>query len=148
MKEHRGIRVIVSKGAKVLVVPVLVGKTLGEAESSLAKSGLRLNEVIRVHSGTVEKDTVIAQRPDQDDAVKNDFTLVVSLGPYGMIYSCPDFTGRSLKDALELAGQLGIKVEPSGQIGRVTSQRPKPGSQIKPGDTVYLQVEGGPDSQS
>ncbi len=143
VKEQRGIKVILSKGPKVLSVPDTTIGTIEEAESQLNKSGLRVNKIIYVHSNSAEKGRVIAQRPNPDEPISESISLVVSSGPYGIIYYCPDFSGKAREEATVLAEKLGIKIEFSGAGETVKSQKPKPNSVIKTGETIYLQLEGG-----
>lgn len=142
VKEQRGIRVILSKGPKVWSVPDIAGSTLSEAESILAKSGLRVNKVIRVHSDTIESGRIIAQRPTPDEAIKESISLVVSSGPYAIIYYSPDFTNKRKEEVMTIAERTGLKIEFSGAGSMVRSQRPKPNSVIRSGETIYLQMEG------
>jgi beta-lactam-binding protein with PASTA domain len=142
VKEERGIKVFLSKGPKIQSVPDLIGQQLQDAESIILKNGLRIDRIVRVHSRTIAKDVIISQRPSQDEPVRDSLSLVVSLGPYDTIYSCPDFSGKSSDDASDLAKKLGLTVEFIGQGGRVKAQKPKPYSLIKSGDTIELQLEG------
>jgi serine/threonine-protein kinase len=157
VKEQRGIKVFLSKGPKVWSIPELSGQTLGEAESLISASGLRIEKIIRVHSPTVEKDTIIAQRPRPDEVMgggppqkpedllgqHRGLTLIVSSGPYDMIYSCPDFSGKSRDDAVSIAEKLRLKLDFTGSGETVRFQKPKPSSLIRSGETVHIQLEGG-----
>src|SRR3972149_2744129 len=67
VKEQRGIKVFLSRGPKVWTIPELTGQTIDEAESAVSKSGLRIEKIIRLHSNSVEKNRVIAQRPHPDE---------------------------------------------------------------------------------
>ncbi|MBA3071466.1 MAG: PASTA domain-containing protein, partial [Nitrospirae bacterium] len=53
-----------------------------------------------------------------------------------------DFQGNTKQEAEQLAEKLDIKLNVTGAGEIVKSQKPKPGSQIKTGDTVYLMLEG------
>ncbi len=157
VKEDRGIKVFLSKGPKVSSIPQLVGQTLEDAESIISKSGLKLGKVIRLHSDTVEKDRIIAQMPAADEAVGSDvsqkpedlmdkyhdLSVIVSSGPYDIIYYCPDFSGKSREEARALAEKLRLSAEFTGSGEKVISQKPKPNSLIKTGETVHLQLDGG-----
>lgn len=142
VKEQRWIKVVLSKGPKVLSVPDLVGQNIDEAELTAVRSGLKINRIVRVHSDTIEKGLVIAQRPNPDEAMKDGLSIVVSSGPYDIIYYCPDFTGKGMDDALDIAEKLRIKVEFTGSGRKVKTQKPRPNSMIKTGDTIYLHLEG------
>jgi beta-lactam-binding protein with PASTA domain len=140
VKEGRGIKVIVSKGPRVQSIPMLVNETLSNAESILIQKGLRIAKVIRLHSDKIEKDRIIAQKPESSDKVSDYITVLVSLGPHELIYSCPDFKGMPVEEAKELIERLNLKVETGGPGNSVRAQKPKPGTYMKTGDTIYLQL--------
>ncbi|MFZ6017220.1 MAG: PASTA domain-containing protein [Nitrospirota bacterium] len=141
VKERRGIKVIISKGPRVQSIPMLVSETLLNTESILLQKGLKIAKVIRVHSDTVEKDRIVAQKPQPDERVSDYITVLVSLGPHEVIYYCPDFEGKSIEEAKELADRLKLKIETKGLGKKIKIQKPKPGAQVKAGDTIYLQTE-------
>lgn len=141
VKERRGIKVIISKGPKVHSIPILVNETLLNAESILLQKGLKITKVIRVHSDTIEKDRIVAQKPEPDERVSDYITVLVSLGPHEVIYYCPDFQGMSIEEAKGLTEKLNLKTEIEGSGENVKIQRPPPGRRIKTGDTIYLQTE-------
>ena len=144
IKERRAIRVVVSKGPRVFSVPLLVDKTLNEAETILMQKGLRIDRVISVHSDAIEKGKVVAQRPDPDDRPMDAITVLVSAGPYDSLYVCPDFTDKTLHEAEGIAGTIGLVVEASADSGMVLSQKPKPGTPVRSGDKIHLDVKPEP----
>jgi beta-lactam-binding protein with PASTA domain len=79
VKEGRGIKVIVSKGPKVQYVPDVVGMKLEEAEAVLAGRGIRIAKAIYVHCD-VEKNFIIAQRPESEEKGGDNFRVIISLG--------------------------------------------------------------------
>ena len=140
VKERRGIKVVISKGPKVKSIPMLVNKTLTDAETLLIKDGVKIGKVIMVHSDQVDKDKVIAQKPGTDEPVSDNITLLVSLGPYDRIYICPDFKGMPLEQANILIKKLNLNAETEGSGEIIESQKPEPGKQIKSGDIIYLKL--------
>lgn len=141
VKERRAIKVFVSKGPKVLSVPVLTGETLPDAESILIQKGLRIGKVITVHAEAVEKGRIVAQRPEPDENLAGMITVLVSAGPYEVNYTCPDFMNKTLDEAKELAKKMGLLVEAKGQGTIVSGQKPKPGAAVKSGETIYFDVK-------
>ncbi|MEW6001147.1 MAG: PASTA domain-containing protein [Nitrospirota bacterium] len=141
VKERRSIKVIVSKGPRVQSVPMLVNETLSEAESIVIQKGLKVSKIIRVHSERVEKDKVLAQKPEPDQKVSDYITLVVSLGPHEVIYYCPDFRGMSVEQAKELAEKLNLKLRIKDDGVSVSEQKPRQGTHIRAGETIYLRTE-------
>lgn len=156
VKEQRGIKVLLSRGPREWSIPEVSGMLLEEAEQAIAGGGLRVEKVIRLHSDQVEKDRVIAQRPNPDETLgagapqspqdllgqRHGLSLLISSGPYNRLYNCPDFSGKSKDEALGLAQKLNLVVNVSGSGDRVRTQRPKPNTIMKSGETIYLQLEG------
>lgn len=140
VKEGRAIKVIVSKGPRVQSIPMLVNETLSNAESILFQKGLKIAKVIRLHSDKIEKDRIIAQKPESSDKVSEYITVLVSMGPHELIYYCPDFKGMPVEGAKELIERLNLKVETGGSGNYVRAQKPKPGTYVKTGETIYLQL--------
>ncbi len=138
VKENRGIKVFISKGPKAFLTPEVTGLSLDEAESIIIKNGIRTGRIIYVHSDSIENGKVIAQRPDPEERPGDSISLIVSAGPYQRILSCPDFTGKNETEAVNIAERLGLKVEFTGAGHRITSQKPKPNSIVKSGETIHL----------
>ncbi|MFN3395372.1 MAG: PASTA domain-containing protein [Thermodesulfovibrionales bacterium] len=141
VKENRGIKVFISKGPKALLTPEVTGLSIDEAESIILKNGIRLAKVLYVHSETIENGKVIAQRPDPEEKPGDTVSLIVSAGPYQKVFFCPDFIGKDEREAVDIAERLGLKVEFMGSGHKVTSQKPRPGSIIKSGETIHLNKE-------
>jgi beta-lactam-binding protein with PASTA domain len=146
VKEKRAIKVVISKGPRVYSVPVLLNETLGDAQGALIQKGLRIGKIINVHSDSVEKGRIVAQSPEPDERLDSPITVLVSLGPHELTYYCPDFQNKSLEEAKETAGKIGLVVETKGTGDFVKAQRPRPGTLLKAGDKIYLEIKEG-DSQ-
>jgi serine/threonine-protein kinase len=140
VKERRAIKVVISKGPRVRSIPLLVHETLLDAEALLLQKGLKISKIIQIHSNTVEKDHVVAQKPAPHERVSDHITVLVSLGTYDKIYTCPDFRGMYLDRAQVLAKNLNLAVSINGDGDKVETQTPRPYSEIKSGDTIYLKV--------
>jgi len=141
VKERRAVKVVVSKGPRVLSVPALVNETLAEAESILIQKGLRVGKVIVVHSDAVEKGHIVAQRPEPDERLTDTITVLVSAGPHEILYTCPDFVNRTLDDAGELVRKMGLRIETKGPGSIIAGQKPAAGTQVKSGDTVHFDMK-------
>jgi serine/threonine-protein kinase len=81
VKEGRGIKVVVSRGPRVQYVPDIVGMKLEDAGALLFGRGIRIAKTIYVHSD-IEKNIIIAQRPESEEKGGDNFRVVVSLGSY------------------------------------------------------------------
>lgn len=141
VKEKRAIKVVMSRGPRVAFIPLLVNEPLRSAESVLMQKGLRIGKVISVHSDTAEKGVIIAQSPEPDDRLTDVITVLVSTGPHEQFYYCPDFTGKQIDYAREIAAKMALSVETKGQGTTVTMQKPKPGAIIRSGDAIYLEMK-------
>ncbi len=49
----------------------------------------------------------------------------------------PDLRGRSVRDVARACAQLGMQLEAHGD-GRVVKQMPEPGTELRPGQTIYV----------
>ncbi len=82
VKESREIRVVLSKGPRIRYVPDVVGQLVEEAENILNQNGIKITKVIYVHSKSVPKNIIIAQRPEIDEKAAEEFSIIVSLGDF------------------------------------------------------------------
>ena len=141
IKEGRTIRVIISKGPRIYYMPSFVGLNLDEARELAIKKSIKIRKIIKVHSGSFEKVTVIAQRPAPEEKGSDNITFLLSKGPFQTRYSCPDFTKMSLDEAKALAGRLGIDLELIDYGSLIAEQTPPPGSIIRRGESVKLRLK-------
>lgn len=141
VKEKRTIKVVISKGPRVYSLPLIVNEKLADAESIFIQKGLKIGKIIKVHSDTVEKGRIVAQKPEPDEKVTDNIIVLVSLGPHELSYYCPDFTDKNLEDVQETAGKMNFLVETKGPGNIVEAQRPKPGSIIRSGEKIYLDMK-------
>jgi eukaryotic-like serine/threonine-protein kinase len=142
VKEKRSIGVVVSKGPRVYSIPLIVNMPLGDAEEELMEKGLKIGKVIKVHSDSVGKNRIVAQKPGPDERPTGSITVIVSLGPPDIAYSCPDFTGKDLEEARQIAQKMGLTVETTGSGSVVASQKPAAGTRVRSGDSLHLELKG------
>lgn len=140
VKEKRAIKVVISKGPRVYSVPFVVNETLNYAEATLLQKGLRIGKLIYVHSDTIEKGSIVSQKPEPDERVTDYVTLLVSLGHHELSYYCPDFLNKSLQNAEEIAEKINLKIEAEGTGNIVKAQKPEPGKLVKTGEKIYLEL--------
>lgn len=134
----KNIGVTRSKGPATLLMPIVKGEDLAEAEAIISAKGLTVSKVKHIHSNTIQKGRVIAQRPAPLEDTGAPIVLFVSAGPYDIIYYCPSFEGMLKNDALALAQELGLRAEFKGTDWIVDAQWPAPGTALKEGDKVIL----------
>ena len=141
------IRVVVSKGIGELPVPAVSGVNWRDAKSTLERYGLRVGELLRVHSDHVPGDSVIAQSPSAASKLmkSGSVALLVSDGPLPVSYVMPDLQGQSQSTANDTATAIGLRVErvrymdrPEVRAGSVVAQKPMPGQRVMAGQSVEL----------
>lgn len=135
---YKNVGVTLSKGPSTLRMPIVKGELLAEAERLIADKGLTVSKVKHIHSSTIQKGRVLAQRPAPLENTGQPIVLFVSAGPYDIIYYSPSFEGMLRNDALALARELGLKAEFKGTGWIVETQWPAPGVAVKEGDKVIL----------
>jgi serine/threonine-protein kinase len=141
IKEGRTIGVVISKGPMVQKMPVFKGLTLTEAEELAYSKKLHVGRMINVHSDSIEKNKVIAQKPGPEEKGGKELTLIVSDGPYDTAYFCPDFREKTLSQAAELARSMGLVLETAGSGQVIAEQSPPPSTIIHPGGTVNVRLK-------
>jgi cell division protein FtsI (penicillin-binding protein 3)/stage V sporulation protein D (sporulation-specific penicillin-binding protein) len=82
-----------------------------------------------------EGSRVVSVRRDKADSL----SLVLKLGDIDAS-TMPNLKGLSLKDALEIAGNIRMNVEYTG-MGRVVSQTPKVGETLRKGQICKLTLK-------
>lgn len=139
------VEVIVSKGAEVFSMPSFEGQLLEDAKLTVLNLGMKVKKVTWVHSDTVGKGRIIAQRPLPGNITGNEINFLVSRGPYDVSYRCPSFVNMTIDDARILAKELGLELIEKGKGGgsRVIFQKPEAGAIIKKGDSVEVKLGRG-----
>jgi beta-lactam-binding protein with PASTA domain len=147
LKPEGTVRVVVSRGLGEIAVPSVQGQPWREAKATLERYGLRVGELIRVHSERVARDAVMAQSPAAEAKIPKGgtITLLISDGPWPVSYVMPDLRGQPQSMASEIAASLGLRVEkvgytdrPEARAGSVVEQRPLPGQKVAAGDGLTL----------
>ncbi len=141
IKEGRTIRVIISKGPRIYYMPAFIGLNLDEARELATMENIKIRKIVRVHSETYERGIVIAQRPAPEEKGADSITLLVSKGPFEVLYTCPDFTTMSLVEAKTLADKMGLELEMVDYGSLIVEQSPAPGTVIKRGESVKLKLK-------
>jgi serine/threonine-protein kinase len=135
--------VIVSKGAEVFSMPSFEGQPLDDAKLTVLNLEMTVKKVTWVHSDTVGKGIIIAQRPLPGNRTGNEINFLVSLGPYDVSYRCPSFVNMTIDDARLLAKELGLKLIEKEKGSKVIFQKPEAGAIIKRGDSVEVRLGRG-----
>jgi serine/threonine-protein kinase len=141
IKEGRTMGVVISKGPMVQKMPSFKGLTLTEAEELAYSKKLHVGRMMNVHSDSIEKNKVIAQKPGPEEKGGKELVLIVSDGPYETSYFCPDFRDKTLSQATELARSLGLPLETTGSGAVIVEQSPPPSTIVRSGGTVSVRLK-------
>jgi serine/threonine-protein kinase len=137
------IGVIVSKGTEMYSMPSFEGQLLEDAKLTLFNLGMKVGKVTIVHSDTVEKGKIVAQRPLPGNIDSNEINFLVSRGPYDVSYKCPSFVNMTIDDARILAKELGIVLIEKDKGSRVIFQKPEAEATLKKGGSVEVTLGRG-----
>ena len=145
-RRQRSIRVWLSRGPRVTIIPGLTGETERAAQLRLSQDGLSVRSIAEVRSATHPSDTVIAQEPAAN-ARGTEVALLVNRGEQSRQYVMPDLIGAGGARAIELLRSRGFRVSIVGELpypgvpaGIVLRQFPSAGFQISAGDPISLEV--------
>ncbi|MGE5371876.1 MAG: Stk1 family PASTA domain-containing Ser/Thr kinase [Solirubrobacterales bacterium] len=152
VKEGRTIQVTVSKGAEVVVVPDITGKSMEDASSILKEEGLSLGEVGKTEDPEIPEGQIASQSPQSGEKVKagSEIDITVSAGKTAE-NKMRNVVGMYLSEArTTLVDGDGLTVEitktdsESYFPGQVISQTPASGQSFTKGQKVSLVVSKGP----
>ena len=142
----RSVRVWVSAGAHLNVIPDLVGQTERSAQTRIAEDGLTLTRESTIRSETYPAGMVIAQVPAPRTSGSS-VELLVNRGRQEITYLMPDLIGLDGAQAASYLRAHGFRVAvvaqqpyPGVAPGVVLRQNPEAGFQISPGEAISIEV--------
>jgi serine/threonine-protein kinase len=145
-RRQRTVRVWLSAGPRAATVPGVTGESQRIAEARLAQSGITIRAVSEIQSPDYPADVVLAQQPPAKSAA-SDVALLVNRAERGVAYVMPDFIGVNGERAAETLRQRGFRASvvssapyPGVGAGIVLRQSPQAGFQIKPDESISLEV--------
>ena len=145
-RRQRSIRVWLSQGPRITLIPTLTGETERAAQLRLQQDGLSVTSIAEVRSADFPSGTVIAQEPP-GAAHGTEVALLVNRGEQSHHYVMPDLIGVSGSRAVDMLRTRGFRVTVVGELpypgvppGIVLRQFPSAGFQIAAGDPISLEV--------
>lgn len=140
------VRMGVSKGTALLVVPDLEGFELGLAEEVLQVAGLTLGAVDTIRS-RADAGTIVRTVPPSGAAVRLRQSVAVSVSQGVATIRLPLVIGMSLEDARDRLAAAGLKIGTlrqtlDGTPGTVQEQFPVAGTLVTKGQPITLSVSG------
>ncbi len=155
LRKGETVKVILSKGEKLIAVPNLIGKELKEAERTLNSLGLKIKIEREDFSETVPANSIINQKPAGGTEVKSGEAVKVILSkgkkpPVVKVVKVPSLVGRKKEEAESLLQNLGLKLLVENQDysetieeGCVLKQSPPAETQLKEGESVKVTLSKG-----
>jgi eukaryotic-like serine/threonine-protein kinase len=145
-RRQRTVRVWVSQGPRVTVIPALTGESERAAQLRLQQDGLAVRSLAEVRSADFPSGTIIAQDP-LPSASGTEVALLINRGERSHYYVMPDLIGVAGTRAVDLLRTRGFRVTIVGELpypgvpaGVVLRQSPSAGFQIAAGDPISLEV--------
>jgi serine/threonine-protein kinase len=153
IKKGRDIKIVISRGAKNILMPNLKGLSLQQARIIIEENGLCHKEQSRTYHNIFEKDSIIAQFPSPGSQISRGecVDLLLSLGNRPRAYKMPTLNGLTLDHAIGLIEKNNLMV---GEIkslfledkpkDTITNQDPLAGSMVLEGRSVTLALNRKP----
>ncbi|MBI4486848.1 MAG: PASTA domain-containing protein [Acidobacteria bacterium] len=145
-RRQRIVKVWLSAGQRVNIIPALSGETERSAQLRLSQDGLTLASVSEIRSSDAPMGVVLAQEPPAK-TTGTQVSLLVNRGEQGATYVMPDLIGVNGDRAAEILRGRGFRVAvvgsnpyPGVAAGIVIRQSPQGGFQIAPGEPISLEV--------
>jgi serine/threonine-protein kinase len=139
------VQINVSKGARPIAVPPVIGQPFESAESTLQAAGFRVQR--RNVESNQPAGTVVDQQPGANTLQPAGATIVLSVSNGPAETGVPDVTSVSEEDAVSTLEAAGFKVDVQTEDtddpaldGFVLRQDPEGGSQAPAGSTVTIVV--------
>jgi serine/threonine-protein kinase len=143
LKKGTVVNYVVSRGAELVLVPSVTGKSQSQATKALKDAGFGVSTKTE-NSDTTKKGVVMSQNPTGGSVPKGStVTITVSSGPAAVVV--PDVIGKAEADAraaIEGAGlKMNVVYELHTNTGLVFDQTPKKPQEVKLGSTVTVKVD-------
>lgn len=149
IKKGRDVRIILSKGAKTILVPNLRGLSVQQSRINLEENGLCQGKISRTYSKSIKTDGIIAQDPFSGTVITRGgcVNLLVSMGMRPQAYMMPDLLGLSLDNAIPLIERSDLVLEDISSIfdedkpqNTIVRQEPPAGHRVLAGNVITLVI--------
>jgi beta-lactam-binding protein with PASTA domain/predicted Ser/Thr protein kinase len=139
------VTIVVSRGPKLVKVPVLVGVRRSVAVERIRGRGL--TPLVAEEESSAPVGEVISQSPSAGSKLGPgaSVSIVVSAGEEAV--AVPDVIGKPRRNGVEALRAAGLKpsveeeeTESSSQVGRIIDQLPSPGAEVEAGTEVTVVV--------
>ena len=153
VKSGYPINVTISEGEDLVNVPLLINKSLSDAEQILKGLGLRIGTTDVAYNETAPIDTIISQSPEalSDVAPGSRINIVISQGPEVINVTMPNVVNKSISEAKSIIEGLKLVVgdvtpqsSENVEKDKVTWQSYDQGTELETGTSVDLYISSGP----
>jgi len=147
IKKDRDVRIIISKGAKTILMPNVGTLSAQQARMIIEENGLIRGQSSHTYSVTVEEDHVIIQVPQAGTMITRGAKVdtLVSSGPRPVKYVMPDLTDQSFDQAVLLienanlvVGNIRSSFDKRKTRNSIISQEPLAGFSVNVSSPVHL----------
>jgi beta-lactam-binding protein with PASTA domain len=145
-RRQRTIRVWVSSGPRMTIIPTLIGQTERTARIRLDQDGIQISTVSEMRSADYPADAVVAQNPPPA-ARAPEVSLLLNRGEQATTYVMPDLIGMDgdrAADAMRSRGFrvtiVGTQTVPGIPAGTIVRQQPAGGYKVAAADPISLEV--------
>jgi serine/threonine-protein kinase len=149
LKKDRDVRIIISKGAKNILMPNLVRLSQQQARMIIEENDISRGQLSHTYSSKVEKNHVIVHAPPAGTRINRGakVDLLISLGPRPIKHVVPDLTGLALDQAVLIIEKVGLTVgnirsqfDKRKSRNSIISQEPLAGYGVNVGSPVHLVI--------
>jgi beta-lactam-binding protein with PASTA domain len=149
IKINKKVKVILSAGREIVVMPRFIGRSLQAVSQQLPEMGLSKGKISHVHTPSYAAGKIIAQSPAPDAEVARGsrISFLVSQGDREKKYLMPDLIGkrateaiRKLKEMEFVVGHIRYSYYPGLDAGIIINQYPGPGSRIQRRNLITMEV--------
>ena len=112
IKKDRDVRIIISKGARNILMPNLTGLSEQQARIIMEENDISGGHLSRAYSKAIEKDHIITQVPAAGKMITRGSmaNLLLSMGPRPVEYKMPDLSGLLLEEAVFMIEKAQLAV--------------------------------------
>jgi serine/threonine-protein kinase len=144
------VNLVVASEPDQVIVPSVIGRTLGDAEAAIEGAGLVLGNIERRESDQ-PVDIVLETNPEGGTQVEPESSVDVVISAGQATVEVPDVTGQPQGSAEATLRQLGFNPVAQAETtcdvpnGQVFAQNPEGGSEQAPGANVVIRVAQEPE---
>ena len=149
IKKDRDVRIIISKGAKNILMPNIATLSDQQARMIIEENGFTRGQLSLTYNNLIEKDHVIVQVPTAGTMISRGtkVDILVSLGPRPVNYVMPDLSGNSFDQAALLienanltVGNVRSSFDEKKARNSIIRQEPLAGYSVKANNPVDLVI--------